>query len=207
MVSLKKKEDIFFVYLKEFVYKIDEACNIFCDLVNNYENIEEKVAKIKDCEVECDSHAHNIFVAIHGSFITPFDREDLYAIVKEMDDIIDAIEQVSSRFIIFDIKELNKECLDMSQLINQAIKELVILFEHLSEIKKNSIVKEQIIEVNRVENEGDIIFRNSLTKLFREEKDPIELIKWKHLYEQLEICLDSCECVANIVGGVVMKHV
>ena len=74
-------------------------------------------------------------------------------------------------------------------------------------MKKNSVVMEQIIEVNRIENEGDLIYREALSKLFREEKDPIELIKWKHLYEQIEDSLDSCENVANILEGVVMKYV
>lgn len=207
MFKGRQKEDDFFIYLKDFASLISQSADSFQDLVFNYENIEEKVAKVKEYEVECDSCAHKIFVAINASFVTPFDREDLYAIVKEMDDIIDALEQVSSRFIIFDVNELRDGCCEMTTLIVQAIKELEVLFQHLSQVKKSSVVKEQIIEVNRLENEGDTVYRDNLTKLFKEEKDPIELIKWKHLYEQLENCLDSCESVANILQGVVMKYV
>ena len=94
----------------------------------------------------------------------------------------------------------------MTNYILQAIRELEVLFKHLSEVKKNAIVKEQVIEVNRIENEGDILYRKTLSELFREEKDPIELIKWKHLYEQLEASLDSCEHVANIIEGVITKY-
>jgi uncharacterized protein Yka (UPF0111/DUF47 family) len=83
---------------------------------------------------------------------------------------------------------------------------LDVLFKHLKEIKTNTIVREQIIEVNRIENEGDIVYRRALTKLFKNEKDPIEIIKWKQLYELLEESMDSCENVANIVEGLVMKH-
>lgn len=88
----------------------------------------------------------------------------------------------------------------------QSIKELERLFQNLSEIKKGELIMEKIIEVNRLENEGDVVYRKALHALFKEEKDPIELIKWKHIYEQLEESLDSCENVANMAEGVVMKY-
>jgi uncharacterized protein Yka (UPF0111/DUF47 family) len=84
--------------------------------------------------------------------------------------------------------------------------ELEILFQHLPEVKKNNIAREQAIEINRLENEGDVVFRSTMSDLFRNEKDPIELVKWKHLYEEMEACLDACEAVANIIEGVVMKY-
>ena len=209
MLNLKKKENDFFIYLKEFSNSIVEAGNDFSDLVHHYdyENLSARVAQMKDHEHKCDCHAHKILTAIHGSFVTPFDREDLFAIVKEMDNIMDALEQVSSRFAIFDIKEPNDACREMTELIIEGINALHIVFDHLSEIKKNDLARKQVIEVNRIENEGDVVYRKNLTKLFREEKDPIELIKWKHIYEQLELCLDSCEDVANIIDGVIVKYV
>ena len=172
----------------------------------DYQNVADKVAGIKVLETECDMQAHKILTALNASFITPFDREDIYDITKEMDDIVDSLEEVANRFIVFDVKQLKPECLKMAEYIMQAIRELEVLFRHLSEVKKNTIVHEQIVEVNRIENEGDLLYRKALTDLFRDEKDPIELIKWKHLYEQLETSLDSCENVANIVEGVVMKY-
>ena len=86
-----------------------------------------------------------------------------------------------------------------------AIKERKILFEHLHAIGTNNLVLDQIIEVNRIENEGDLVHRSSLSRLFAEEKDAIEIIKWKHLYEEMEEALDACETVANLVQGVMMK--
>ena len=206
MPSLKKKENEFFVYLEKFADEIVKASKAFNELVNNYEDVEKKVKQIKKIEHECDTHAHKIFVAINASFVTPFDREDLYAIVREMDDIVDALEEVASTFVIFGIKEPREGCAEMAALIDEAVNELNLLFKHISEVKKNRAVHRQIVEVNRVENEGDLIYRENLTKLFREETDPIELIKWKNLYEDLEDCLDSCESVANIIEGVVMKY-
>lgn len=206
MIGVKKKENEFYLLLEEFAGKIVKAGEAFYDLVSNYDDIENKVSDIKTLETECDMQAHKILTALNASFITPFDREDIYSITKEMDDIVDSIEEVANRFIVFDVQILRPESFTMTTYIIQAIRELEVMFKHLSEAQKNDIVRDQIIEVNRIENDGDILYRNALKKLFREEKDPIELIKWKHLYEQLETSLDSCENVANIVEGVIMKY-
>ena len=206
MIGVKKKENEFYLLLEEFAGKIVKAGEVFYDLVSNYEDIENKVADFKTLETECDMQAHKILTALNASFITPFDREDIYSITKEMDDIVDSIEEVANRFIVFDVNKLKPESFAMATYIMQAIRELEVMFKHLPEAQKNSIVREQIIEVNRIENDGDVLYRDALKKLFREEKDPIELIKWKHLYEQLETSLDSCENVANIVEGVIMKY-
>ena len=206
MIGVKKKENEFYLLLEEFAGKIVKAGEAFYDLVSNYEDIENKVADVKTLETECDMQAHKILTALNASFITPFDREDIYSITKEMDDIVDSIEEVANRFIVFDVNKLKPESFAMATYIMLAIRELEVMFKHLPEAQKNSIVREQIIEVNRIENDGDVLYRDALKKLFREEKDPIELIKWKHLYEQLETSLDSCENVANIVEGVIMKY-
>ena len=206
MIGVKKKEDQFFQLLIEFSGKIVKAGELFTDLIDDYTNVEDKVAAMKVMETECDMQAHKILDALRASFVTPFDREDIYEITNEMDAIVDSLEEVANRFVVFDVNSLKPECHEMTRNIMQAIRELEIMFKHLSEVKKNDVVKEQIIEVNRIENEGDLLYRKSMAKLFREEKDPIELIKWKHLYEQLEASLDSCEHVANIIEGVVTKY-
>ncbi|MBE6033809.1 DUF47 domain-containing protein [Aminipila sp.] len=206
MLRAKKKEDIFYHLFIEYAQKIVKSGEAFVDLVKNYENVEDKIAAIKVFETECDMEAHKILKALNGSFVTPFDREDIYSVTKEMDDIVDSLEEVANRFLVFNVQAVKQEAVYMADLIMQSIRELEVLFKHLSEMKKNGIVREQIIEVNRIENEGDVIYRKALSKLFREEKDPIELIKWKHLFEELEASLDSCENVANILEGVVMKY-
>jgi len=206
MLGLKKKEDVFFDLFIESSAKVIIVGETFLDLVHNYENVEDKVSNLKVLETDCDMQAHKILKKLNESFITPFDREDIYNLARDMDDIVDCIEEVSNRFMVFDVKEMRPEAIVMSDLIMQGIRELDVLFKHLKEIKLNTIVRKQIIEVNRIENEGDIIYRRALTKLFKNEKDPVEIIKWKQLYELFEESMDSCENVANIVEGLVMKH-
>jgi len=149
---------------------------------------------------------HKILKHLNENRNTPMDREDIYNIARELDDIVDCIEEVANRFVIFGIEIMRPEALTMAKLILQAIRELETLFQHLHEIKSNTIVMEQVIEVNRIENEGDVVYRGTLARLFQEEKDPIEIIKWKHIYEQLEESLDACENVANQIEGVIMKY-
>ena len=204
--GVKKKEDEFFQLLKGFMKEILVSGEVFVDLVHNYENVDEKVAKMKLRESICDDEAYKIRQALSASFITPFDREDIYDIVTEMDEIVDNLEEVANRFDVFAVDAMRPAAIEMTDYIMQALLGLNEMFEHLSEIKKNNSVMEQVEKVNRIESMGDICYRNALKELFKEEKDPIELIKWKHILERLEKSLDACETVANIVEGVGVKN-
>lgn len=205
MRAAKKREDIFYTMYIEMASKILEAAELFIDLLHNYENVSEKVAAMKNLETECDMHAHSIMQELKESFITPFDREDISEITREMDDIVDCLEEAASAFDMYGISEMRPEAQLMAEKTVQAIRELDVMFRHLSEIKKNKIVLEQIVEINRIENEGDILFRKYTKELFQKEKDPIELIKWSHIFKLIEDSLDSCENAANILEAVVVK--
>ena len=201
-----KKEDVFYELFDEFIHKIIAAVEAFSDLVNNFDVVADKVANMKVMETDCDMQAHKILKKMNESEDLPFDKEDMYALTRDMDDIVDSIEEVSNRFVVFDIREMKPEAVTMAELLLQCIRELDVLFKNLKDIKTNPIVMTQIIEVNRIENEGDIVYRRALTKLFRNEENPIEVLKWKELFDVLEDSLDACENVANIVEGLVMKH-
>lgn len=206
MIGVKKKEDVFFKLFCQTVEKIKVAADAFDDLVNDYVDVPTKVARLKEMETECDQQTHKTLKALNESFITPFDREDIYDIAKELDNIVDILEEIANRFIVFNVKYIKLEALEMSSIILKCIVELQILFDNLKDLKKNTITMDEIIEVNRLENEGDLVYRQALTALFQSEKDPIEIIKWKQIFEQLEDGIDACEAVANIIEGVVMKH-
>lgn len=206
MFGIKRKQDEFYTLLKEFSDKIVVVGETLQQLINDYTDIETKITYLKLLETECDAQTHNILTALNGSYVTPFDREDIYDIAKGLDEVVDLMEEVGSRFHIFDVKVIHPPCKVIASLIVQSVKELNILFAHIGEIRKNNIVREQVIEINRLENEGDAIYRSTMRELFSNETNPVELVKWKHLYEQLEACLDACEDVANTIEGVVMKY-
>lgn len=203
---IKNKEDEFYSLFIESAKLMTQCAKVFNDLVHNYEDVEQKVALLKKMETDCDIQTHKIIKTLHDSFLTPFDREDIYSIAREMDDIVDCMEEAASRFCIFEIKRVNTYVIQMSDLILNGMQELELLFCNLSQMKKKNIIKEKVISVNRIENECDAIFRKALNVLFKTEKDPIELIKWKELFELLEASMDVCERVANTAEGMVMKY-
>lgn len=206
MLRITKKEAVFFKLFSEAVEKSFQASKALEELMNNYEDVENKVKAISNMEHECDLQTHNIFKHLNAAFITPIDREDIFLITKELDNIADNIDEVANRFIMYNVKEIKKEAIEISRLITLSIKELSELMEELVHLKISDKLKKKIIEINRLENQGDIIFREAVKKLFAEEKDPLEVIKWNGILAYLEKALDACEEVANIIEGVVMKH-
>ena len=208
MLGAKKKikEDGFYDLFTEAIGKILESGIAFEELVRDYTEVEDRVAHLKVLETECDMQTHKILKYLNETINTPFDREDIYTIAREMDDIVDCVEEVANHFLVFGVTKMRPEALTMAELILQAIRELEVLFNHLHDIKSSDILMKQVIEVNRIENEGDVVYRSTLSRLFQEEKDPIEIIKWKHLYEELEESLDACENVANLIEGLIMKY-
>jgi uncharacterized protein Yka (UPF0111/DUF47 family) len=143
---------------------------------------------------------------LNKSFITPFDREDIYTLIKEMDNVIDFIEATSHRFNMLNITSIRPDALLLSSLIIECTKEITEIMLELKDMKKSKTIEKRIIEVNRIENMGDEIYRKAIYELFLNEKDAKEVIKWKETYEHLENTLDACEDVANIVEGIIMKN-
>lgn len=206
MIGVKKKEDIFFDLFCEQMKKVVDVGTFFYDLVHCYENVEEKAHHLEWMEMDCDKLTHRFLAELNDAYITPFDREDIFAIVQRLDKVVDYMEKISSGFVIYDIKEMRPAACRVSEAMMQSLKELDVMFDNLKDFKKSDIVLKQIIEVNRLENEADHLYRQALKDLFREEKDPVELIKWQRIFDQMETAMDTCANVANVVEGVVMKH-
>ena len=208
MRSIKKKEDKFFDLLKEYMLMIDKSVGIYHSMIHDFHDVEAKAKRLKEMEMECDREAHKIIEKLHTSFITPFDREDIFTIIKSMDDIVDNVEMTGAWFVIFDTKHLIPGAVEMTDLLKDTVSELCRLFAALPEFKKNrKILYENIIEINRLENECDEVYRHSLYKLFRDEQSPVEIVKWKQLFALMEDSIDVCESIAHLTEGVVMKHV
>lgn len=206
MFRVSAKEQVFFDLFVETAKISVKAAEMLQDLMVDYTNIEKKVGAIEEKEHECDHHVHKLLQQLNRSFITPIDREDIYLIAKEMDNITDSIESTAHRFLMFNVKSITEEAKTLAKLIIDCTKELEGVMAELKNMKKSTRLQEKIIEVNRLEDEGDTIFRNAMANLFANQNDAVEVIKWKEIYEYLENTLDACEDVANIVEGVVMKH-
>ncbi len=175
-------------------------------MVEHYEYSEPKIVKLKELEHEADVITHKTYEKMHKTFLTPIDREDIYALVNKMDSILDMIEASAARMSLYKVKVPAKEIIEQAKILNKSIKKVKHIVHAMRNMKNAKMIIDSCVEINTLENEGDIIMRMTMTRLFEQEKDPIELIKWKEIFERIEEAIDVCEDVANIVEGIVLKH-
>jgi uncharacterized protein len=206
MFNLSPKDDKFFDYFVQYGEIATEAAEILKSLINNLKDSETKLREIEEVEHKGDKLLHDIMEALNKTFITPIDREDIYEIAKALDDIVDYIEATASRFIMFNVTETREAAKVLAELILQSCKEVKKLMQAFKTMKKSQNIIASIIEINRMEDQGDNDFRVAVRALFTSDIPTLEVIKWREIYEFLEQTLDACEDVSDIVEGVIMKH-
>ncbi|HYJ32415.1 MAG TPA: DUF47 family protein [Candidatus Binatia bacterium] len=173
------------------------------DLAENFEDVEAKAHKIKQIESDGDQITHDLIDSLNRTFITPFDREDIHALASALDDVLDNIEGVASRFALFRVRELTPETRELILIIERAC---VAIHEAVKCLRNRKEVQKNLVEINKLENDADMISRDMTAKLFETAADFRELIKWKELYGRLEATTDDCEDVANIIEGIFVKN-
>lgn len=199
-------EEKFFELFKEQALNALEAAKVLKDLLENYNDVDQKRLKIEMIENNGDVIAHKIFEKLNLTFVTPMDREDIHSLACALDDIVDIINATSQRLQLYSVGTITEDAKTLANIIYRAIEETAIIATGLENMKNIGSLKQHWIEVNRLENEGDIISRNAIADLFASTRDPIDVIKWKELYEHLEAVTDKCEDAANIVEGVALKN-
>ncbi|WP_446899447.1 DUF47 domain-containing protein [Clostridium sp. LBM24168] len=206
MFSFTPKEDKFYNLFIEEANIAYRAANLLMDFLHNLKNAEQNIEKVENIEHEGDKKQHEILKELNNTFITPFDREDIYSIAKGMDDIIDLIESTASRFVMLNVGVCTDEAKKLAEMILSCCNEIITIMEELKGMKATKRLSEKIIKVNGIEEKGDVISREAIKKIFRSDMKVIDIIKWREIYQYLEDTLDSCEDIANIVEGVVMKN-
>jgi predicted phosphate transport protein (TIGR00153 family) len=164
-----------------------------------------RALRIKDLEREADLITRNCMDALHRTFITPIDRADIHKLIQRLDDIVDSVESTASRMVLYEITDRPDDARALTAVLVRAAEEITLALPGLRNMKNADEIKKHCVALYELENEGDNIMRNALAKLFREEKDPIALIKWKELYERLEKATDRCEAVASIIQSIVIE--
>ena len=160
---------------------------------------------IKELEKEADLVTRSCMDALHRTFITPMDRTDIQTLIQRLDDVVDSVESLASRVMLYEITEVRPEARALADILVECAKETTLLMPLLRNMKNAEAIKQHCTKIFDMENEGDLIMRNALAKLFKEERDAITLIKWKELYERLEKATDRCEAVASIVQSIVIE--
>lgn len=175
------------------------------DMLKNYDNIAKKQKKIKDIEHQGDDFVHEIFEELNKTFITPIDHEDISKLASAFDDVLDYIDGTATRLVLYDIKKPEENMIKLAEvLLNQAT-ELNSALSGLRNIKNPKEIEKRCIEVNRLENIADDIYKISVAELFK-RKDAIEIMKLKEVYERLEFATDKCEDAANVISDIVVKN-
>ena len=202
--SLLPREDEYFSLFSQITEKIQEATKLLVQMVS--EDNADFIAyarQIKDVEHSCDEITHRVTTKLNKSFITPFDREDIYTLAVSLDDVCDYIDAAARAIRMYDIRHFNEFVRQLARLANS---QAAAINSAVGMLKNPTGMNAQIVEIHRLENEADEAYSRAIGDLFKNSTDPIEVIKQKELLEILENATDRCEGVANIMESVVLKH-
>jgi predicted phosphate transport protein (TIGR00153 family) len=195
----------FFSMLENEAQNVLDGSKLFLEMLNNYENIEQKQQRIKDVEHQGDDFVHEIFEELNKTFITPIDHEDISGLASAFDDVLDYIDGTAARFVLYEIKKPEENMIKIAEVIVKQANELNLAICGLRNIKNPEEIEKRCIEVNRLENVADDIYKKSVAALFK-QKDAIEIMKLKEIYERLEFATDKCEDAANVISDIVVKN-
>jgi len=200
------REEKFFVLFQESAQNVVKAAQGLKNLVDDWANIEGEVAQITELEHQGDTITHQIMAQLNRTFVTPFDREDMALLAHSMDDVTDFIHAAADAMLIYKVDPPAQRAKELADIIVQAAAEVeraVSQLQHRTELKR---VLTRCVEINRLENMADRVFRSAMAELFNDSTDITHIIKWREIYEHMESATDRCEDVANVLEGVALKH-
>ncbi len=200
---LPKEEKYFASFAQMTSYIYDATRELVAMLDGDSSRYIEYVKRIKDIEHACDGITHSIVTRLNTSFITPFDREDIYSLSGALDDILDLIDEVARVFVIYDIRQSTEYARRFADLLQRMA---IQLHEIVTMLERPNGMSPRLVELHRLENEGDDIYDAAISELFRNTTDPLTVIKWKEIYEKMETAVDRCESSANIIESIIIKN-
>lgn len=202
------KAPVFFDLFEQHAKVIRQAMQTFFRFIqDNQIDIQDGVNPIKAFEHQADEIAHSCIEALHKSFITPLQQDDIFRLISRMDDVIDSINEAFENCLIYKISSFTPAALEIAQLLLSATEKLEYIVQGLRDRKKRAAnIRELNLEIHRLENQADDVLRKALGQLFEEEHDIKLLIKWKEIYKALEQAMDYCEDVSNIIEGIILEY-
>ncbi len=204
--SLFPKNDRFFDLFEESARNFVTAAGLLKELMDRCEDVEEMVRRITELEHYGDTVTHLIMAELHGTFVTPIDREDIAQLAQRMDDVMDFIDAAAMRMMLYDITKPTERAKELADIVVRVTSETSKAIPRLRRRSDLSHMREHCIEINRLENEADDVRRAALAELFRDKVELAEVIKWREIYEHMEDAVDRCEDIADILEGVMIKR-
>jgi predicted phosphate transport protein (TIGR00153 family) len=203
MFSLIPKDTSFFQMFSAMSDNLIAGARTLVDLFADYQDVERKIDGVHHIEREGDEMTHAILTKLNQTFITPFDREDIHQLASKLDDVLDFINASAARIVMYRITAPPPAAGELARIILSQCQELQ---KAVNLMQKNGNILVHCVEINRLENEADLVAQHAIARLFECEKDPINLIKIKELLEFLERATDKAEDVANVLETVVLKN-
>ena len=203
MFKFSPHREKFFDLFKQSAENALAGAKALKEMFERYDNPQESWKKLKDLEHEGDRLTHRTIRSLNQTFLTPIDAEDIHALTTALDNVMDAIEAGASRMILFKIDRPTEEALELSEIIVTATEQLVKAVSHMPRLDD---IDEYCIEINRLENAADDIYRKAIGSLFSDGSSPMDVIKWLDIYEILESATDRCEDVADILESIGLKN-
>ena len=202
--SLLPREDQYFALFSQMAEKIQEAATILVGMLKAPDDEFDSFSKkIKNVEHECDELSHSITTKLNKSFITPFDREDIYTLAMALDDVCDYIDASARSIVMYDIHGNDPHAQQLSIILEKLGGEIIGAVSFLAVAKG---MEQHLLNIQRLENDADDIYFRAMAELFKGSPDAVRLIKYKELYDMLENATDKCEYVGNIIESIVLKH-
>lgn len=202
-MRLIPRDDQFYDLFIRLAERLTESAKLLHQLFTEPQRRAQHVADIKAAEHEADGLTHEIIDRIDRSFITPFDREDIHALASELDDVVDLLDGAARRFDIFKITEVHQPAVILSDVVVRAA---IQVEDAVRSMKDGRKVNAKARELKKLEEEGDALYHEAMGNLFAQTTDPIAIIKWKELYDNIEDALDQCEDVANVLQSIALKN-
>jgi predicted phosphate transport protein (TIGR00153 family) len=197
------KEERFYDDFVALAEEIRGGAAILGEMLAPEQPVWDKADEIKEVEHKCDFLTHGIIQRLHRTFVTPLDREDIFALARSLDDVMDAIDASATIVRLYQIDRVRPDVRELTRIIMASTEQVV---KAMKALEKKKGVAEPAVEINRLENEADRAHQSAVRRLFEEERDPVTIIKWKEILDFLEDATDRCEDVANVLEGVVVKH-
>ena len=205
-LSFFPRNEKFFDLFEESTRNFVQAAVVFAELVEHWENIDEMVRQITDLEHHGDSITHRIIAELHGTFVTPIDREDIALLAQRMDDVMDFIEAAAVRMALYAVDKPTERAKQLAGILVMVTSEVGKAIPRLRRRRDLGDMRGHCIEINRLENEADSVRRSALAELFHNDVEIAEVIKWREIYEHMENAVDRCEDIADILEGIMIKR-
>lgn len=197
------REEAFFESFVQMATEIRFAATLFQEMVAPDEPLWDRAARINDVEHRCDALTREVLLRLHRTFVTPIDREDIHALALALDDVADAIDDCAKLMQLYRLDRVRPGVRELARILSDQTSHVQKAMEAL---RDKVVISASTAEIDRLEHEGDVAYQQSIVTLFDNEKDPIQIIKWKELYGHLEAATDRCEDIGNVLDGISVKH-